>query len=261
MNRQSARRPKKISGLERYSGAAAQRAGAFVSENPALVGGSTAFAVAMFFFASNALWYQPNAHRDAFFQTRPLDAYKAPVLPQIHSKLGGGGKEDVFKIVKDVELQADPVVRDIQSALQDMAMYDGSVDGVAGPKTLAAIRAFQKRAGLEPNGKAGAPLLDAIRTASVPAPKLPVSKLKVVKPKAEAQKTPAVEAKSASSDIARIQAALKLHGHDGIEADGIAGTKTRDAIRAFQAKLKMTVTGEPDAALLNIMIKQGWIKS
>jgi peptidoglycan hydrolase-like protein with peptidoglycan-binding domain len=255
MNRQSARRPKKVSGLERYSGAAAQRAGAFVSENPALVGGTTAFAVAMFFFASNALWYQPNAHRDAFFETRPLDAYKAPVLPQIHSKLGGG-KEDVFKIVKDVTPEADPVVRDIQSALQEMAMYDGSVDGVAGPKTLAAIRAFQKRAGLEPNGKAGAPLLDAIRTASVPAPKL-----KVVKPKAETQKPLPSENAAASPDVAQIQTALKQLGYEGIEADGIAGTKTRDAVRAFQTKLKMTVTGEPDAALLNIMVKQGWIKS
>jgi peptidoglycan hydrolase-like protein with peptidoglycan-binding domain len=253
MNRQSARRPKKVSGLERYSGAAAQRAGAFVSENPALVGGTTAFAVAMFFFASNALWYQPNAHRDAFFETRSLDSYKAPVLPQIHSKLGGG-KEDVFKIVQDEAPQADPVVRDIQSALQEMAIYDGSVDGVAGPKTLAAIRAFQKRAGLEPNGKAGA--LDAIRTASVPAPKL-----KVVKTKAEAQTPHASEAKAASPDVAEIQAALKQLGYEGIEADGIAGTKTRDAVRAFQAKLKMTVTGEPDSALLNIMVKQGWIKS
>ncbi len=256
MNRQSARRPKKVSDLERYSGVAAQRAGAFVSENPALVGGSTAFAVAMFFFASNALWYQPNAHRDAFFETRPLDAYKAPVLPEIHSKLGNGGKEDVFKIIKDVAPQADPVVRDIQSALQDMAMYDGSVDGVAGPKTLAAIRAFQKRAGLEPNGKAGAPLLDAIRTASVPAPKL-----KVVKAKADPQKPPVSEAKAASPDVAQIQAALKRLGYEGVEPDGIAGSKTREAVRAFQLKLKMTVTGEPDAALLGIMIKQGWIKS
>jgi peptidoglycan hydrolase-like protein with peptidoglycan-binding domain len=255
MNRQSARRPKKISGLERYSGAAAQRAAAFVSENPALVGGSTAFAVAMFFFASNALWYQPNAHRSAFFETRSLDAYKAPVLPQVHSRLGGG-KEDVFKIIKDEAPQADPVVRDIQSALQDMAMYDGSVDGVAGPKTLAAIRAFQRRAGLEPNGKAGAPLLDAIRTASVPAPGL-----KVVKAKPGAQQPLASESGAASSDVVKIQAALKRLGYEGIEPDGIAGTKTREAVRAFQTKLKMTVTGEPDAALLNIMVRQGWIKS
>ena len=256
MNRQSARRPKKISGLERYSGVAAQRAGAFVSENPALVGGTTAFAVAMFFFSSNALWYQPNAHRDAFFSTRPLDAYKAPVLPQAHSKLGNSGNEDVFKIVKDDAPQPDPVVRDIQSALRQMAMYDGTVDGIAGPRTLAAIREFQQRAGLEPNGKAGTPLLDAIRTASVPAPKL-----KVVKPKAEAQKPLAEDSKTESSEVARIQAALKQLGYEGVEPDGKAGSKTRDAVKAFQAKLKMTVTGEPDTALLKVMLKQGWIKS
>ena len=76
MTRQSARRPKKASALETYAGMAAQRAGAFMSENPALVGGTTAFAVTMFFVASNALWYQPSAHRDAFFETRSLEAYK-----------------------------------------------------------------------------------------------------------------------------------------------------------------------------------------
>ena len=155
MNRQSARRPKKISGLERYSGVAAQRAGAFVSENPALVGGTTAFAVAMFFFSSNALWYQPNAHRDAFFATRPLDAYKAPVLPQAHSRLGKDGNEDVFKIVKDDAPQPDPVVRDIQSALRQMAMYDGTVDGIAGPRTLAAIREFSSAPALSRTARPG----------------------------------------------------------------------------------------------------------
>lgn len=253
MNRQSARRPKKISGLERYAGAAAQSAGAFVSENPALVGGTTAFAVAMFFFASNALWYQPNAHRDAFFQTRPLDAYRAPVLPQIHSKLGGG-KEDVFKIVKDGEPKADPVVRDIQSALQEMAMYDGTVDGVAGPKTLAAIRAFQKRAGLEPNGKAGAPLLDAIRTASVPAPNL-----KVVRAKKQTQEEVIAEGPDAET-IKAIQAALKAHGHEEIEPDGIAGSKTAAAVKEFQKAKKLKVTGAADEALLKAMRKSGWVK-
>ena len=103
MTRQSARRPKNISNLERYSGVAAQRAGAFVSDNPALVGGTTAFAVTMFFVASNALWYQPNAHREAFFETRSLSAYKAPDLPQKHSKLDSskGGKEDLFRIVQE----------------------------------------------------------------------------------------------------------------------------------------------------------------
>lgn len=256
MNRQSARRPKKVSNLEHYSGVAAQRTGAFVSDNPALVGGTTAFAVAMFFVASNALWYQPNAHHEAFFETRSLETYKAPPLPQKHSKLESAkrGKEDLFRIIQDEAPESDPVVRDIQSALQDMAMYDGSVDGIAGPRTLAAIREFQQKAGMEPNGKVGEPLLDAIRTASIPAPKL-----KRVAPKKTDTISTKVDTVVDGGQIKRIQAALKKHGHDEIDADGIAGSKTRDAIKAYQARKKLKVTGVADAALLKSMTKAGWI--
>jgi peptidoglycan hydrolase-like protein with peptidoglycan-binding domain len=256
MNRRSAGRPKKASLLEQYSGIAAQRAGAFVSENPALVGGSTAFAVTMFFVASNALWYQPNAHRETFFQTRSLDEYKAPELPQSHSKLSGkAGGEATFRIVRESAPAADPVVRDIQSALRQMAMYEGAVDGIAGPRTLQAIRDFQARAGLEPNGKVGAPLLDAIRTASVPAPKL--------KKVAAEQTIEDIEREANAPDaqmIKSIQAALKKHGHDEIEPDGIAGSKTSAAVKEFQKAKKLKVTGIADEAVLKAMRKAGWVK-
>jgi peptidoglycan hydrolase-like protein with peptidoglycan-binding domain len=260
MARQSARQPKKISGLEIYSGIAARRAGAFVSENPALVGGSTAFAVTLFFIASNALWYQPNAHRGAFFETRPLSHYKAPELPQSHSKLTAAkkGKEDVFRIVRDTAPEADPVVRDIQSALIELAIYDGSVDGIAGPRTLAAIRQFQQKAGLEPNGRVGPPLLDAIRTASVPAPRL-----KRLPPKAS-ESAPALDGNAealSAEDIKRIQAALQKHGHEEVDADGIAGSKTSEAIKVFQSARKLKATGVADAELLRAMSKAGWVKS
>jgi peptidoglycan hydrolase-like protein with peptidoglycan-binding domain len=255
MTRRSAGRPKKISGLEHYSGVAAQHAGAFVSENPALVGGSTAFLVTLFFVASNALWYQPSAHRDAFFETRSLDEYKAPQLPEIHSTLSGKtGKQDTFRIVRETAPEADPVVRDIQSALRQMAMYEGEVDGIAGPRTLQAIRDFQARAGLEPNGKVGAPLLDAIRTASVPAPKLK---------KAAAEQTIADIEREASGPAAQmvksIQAALKKHGHDEIEPDGIAGSKTSAAVKEYQKAKKLKVTGVADEAVLKSMQKSGWL--
>lgn len=254
MSRQYARRPKTVSRLELYSGLAAQRTGAYVSENPALVGGCTAFAVAMFFFASNALWYQPSAHRGAFFETRPLDAYHAPDLPRRHARLeaGKGGREDVFKIVRDAAPEADPVVRDVQSALREIAMYEGAVDGIAGPRTLAAIREFQHRAGLEPTGKVGEPLLDAIRTASVPTPK--------AKKTPAAPSAPKVEAALDESSLKRVQIALKMHGHDEVDADGIAGAKTRDAIKAYQTSRKLKPTGIADAALLRTMRKSGWIK-
>ncbi len=255
MSRQSARRPKKASNLELYAGLAAQRAGAFVSENRALVGGTTAFAVTMFFIASNALWYQPNAHRDAFFQTRPLEAYKAPVLPQKNSKLEKtpGGREDLFRVVEDDAPGSDPVVRDIQAALRQIAIYDGTVDGIAGPRTLAAIREFQQRAGMEPTGKVGAPLLDAILTASVP---VPAVKSMAASMSSGDGKTGGLDAKQ----IMQIQAALRKHGHDQVEPDGIAGSKTTDAIKAFQAKYKLKVTAAADESLLRAMIRAGWIK-
>jgi murein L,D-transpeptidase YcbB/YkuD len=255
MSRQSARRPKKASGLELYAGAAAQRAGAFVSENPALVGGTTAFAVTMFFVASNALWYQPNAHRDAFFETRSLESYKAPVMSQKQARLNRvkDGKQDLFRIVQEDALPSDPVVRDIQSALREMAMYEGSVDGIAGPRTLAAIREFQQRAGLEPNGKVGEPLLDAIRTASIPVPK--PKKLAI----ASTDDTDIAE--FGSKQIIQIQAALKKHGHDDVEPDGIIGSKTSEAIKAFQIKHKLKATAKADQDLLRAMVKAGWVKS
>ena len=48
-----------------------------VFRNPALVGGSTAFLVALSFVSANALWYQPHAHSGAFFVTRDF----AGVMP------------------------------------------------------------------------------------------------------------------------------------------------------------------------------------
>ncbi len=41
-----------------------------IARNPTLVGGSTAFLVALSFVSANALWYQPHAHSGAFFATR-----------------------------------------------------------------------------------------------------------------------------------------------------------------------------------------------
>ena len=41
-----------------------------IARNPTLVGGATAFLVALSFVSANALWYQPHAHSGAFFATR-----------------------------------------------------------------------------------------------------------------------------------------------------------------------------------------------
>lgn len=58
-------------------------------------------------------------------------------------------------------------VEDVRSLQSDLAVlgYDLAVDGISGPKTTAAVRAFQKSAGIAVDGIAGPATRDAIRTA------------------------------------------------------------------------------------------------
>lgn len=46
-------------------------------------------------------------------------------------------------------------VRKVQEALKGLGIYTSTVDGVAGPKTLVAIRGFQRINGLKPDGIVG----------------------------------------------------------------------------------------------------------
>ena len=49
-----------------------------------------------------------------------------------------------------------PTIKDIQQALQNAGLYQGSVDGVKGNKTNKAIKAFQAQNSLKVDGKVGA---------------------------------------------------------------------------------------------------------
>lgn len=74
------------------------------------------------------------------------------------------GAEPVAAQPRDVEL-GDPMVRRIQAALQTLGDYRGAVDGAMGPATETAIRAYQVRSGLDPDGRATEPLVTRIEFA------------------------------------------------------------------------------------------------
>ncbi len=222
-----------------------------MAENPTATGGSVAFAVVMFFVSSNALFYQPMAHKDAFFTTRSMANYHAPALPKpISMGRISNGKTDTFAITDDSQADdatADSTLASVQSALAQLQIYSGSIDGITGPKTRAAITAFQKQAGLEPTGEVDPTLIDAIRTASIPAIKVPMPKPKTPKPEA----FPANDTNGLSSkQISLVQAGLKSFGNDNISIDGKVGDDTVGAVREFQSLFKMEVTGRPDKQLL-----------
>lgn len=248
----SAKSRKKVS--ERPSGLFRQGVsalGAMIARNPVIVGGTTAFLVALFYVSANALWYQPHFHSGAFFSTRDV----AYVAPPARSGVSGLPDETIIHIEREgsappvqavptpvaaPETGGDPVVKRVQSVLRDLDLYDGPVDGLSGPNTRKAIEAYRRTLGLPVTGDIDQQLVEhlGVQTASTGV-------------SSEPRPGPGPRPASVTGDqlVRNIQAGLKAFGNDGIELDGVVGTRTKEAIREFQSLFGLEVTGEPDEAL------------
>ena len=114
-----------------------------------------------------------------------------------------------------------------QQRLKDDGYYSGTVDGVLGPNTVAALRAFQRDHRLSVTGKLDSPttrsLLSETRAASAPTPP------------------------STAMDIRAAQRELKERGFYSGPIDGVIGTATQAALRAYQRDRGLTVTGRLDS--------------
>lgn len=225
----------------------------------AAVGGTTAFAIAFAYVAANALWYQPHAHGGAFFATRPPVAMPAPArLEQPEAPVDAAAVETIIRIEREKlkgreggaatppAPKGDPVVEEVQRILSGLNLYSGTVDGLTGPQTRSAIEAYRKMVGLSASAEIDDHLLAQLgarpRSASGAAP-LPQG----------SPGTDMIETSSApprgDAMVMRIQAGLKAFGNDGIEIDGVVGSRTRAAILEFQSLFGLAETGEPDQAV------------
>ncbi len=228
-----------------------------IARNPTLVGGSTAFLVALSFVSANALWYQPHAHSGAFFATRdflrPGAVELSPGLPDETTIL-------IERPEPPRQVVGDPTVKGVQETLKELNFYGGEVDGLFGPNTRVAIEAYQTKMGLTVTGTVDDSLLDQLGTGSVtpvvlpsPAPREDVE---------EARNDNAAKPVSFTRDdrIARVQAGLKEFGNDAIEIDGVMGARTEAAIREFQSLFGLPVTGKADPTVHAKMKEIGLVK-
>ncbi len=225
-----------------------------------LAGGGTALAVIFAFVAANAIWYQPHAHQSPILSTRtaqlPQPARPA-AEPGRQRDVAAREEEDempttVIRLEREVPAPAagDPLVADIRKVTAELGLYDGEVDGLAGPMTRAAIEAYQKMIGLPVTGQIDETLIAKLGIAGetpVPAPPAARSERR----QAERAGTDTVQTASLGDEIGdalvrRVQASLRAFGNDDIEIDGVAGPRTRAAIREFQSLFGLPVTGEPD---------------
>lgn len=130
-------------------------------------------------------------------------------------------------------------VRQAQKQLIALGLLKGKADGVAGPKTQAAVKAFQAQRGLGETGVLDADTLAALRGAT---------------PEAEAEDAPgqtAAPSAKASATPEKVQQRLIDLGYLTGKADGIWGAKSTAAMKQFQRLHGLTATGKADRDSVN----------
>ncbi len=118
----------------------------------------------------------------------------------------------------------------IQEELVSLGYRPGPVDGIMGPATRSAIRAYQRTADLQVTGRASKELLDH---------------MKFAQPKAYAR-APAV-----NPLVLDVQRELAERGYYQASIDGIVGPATRAAIGAYQSDAGLPVDGRVTQGLLD----------
>ena len=252
----SAKRPERHQDPDSPALAAVAAFGGVIARNPTLVGGSTAFLVALSFVSANALWYQPYAHPGAFFSTRAIErsGFEAP-LPETTIRI-----ERPEQTSAPRQIVGDPVTKAVQAVLKELNLYNGTVDGLSGPNTRKAVEAYQKTVGLPITGIIDKTLLEQLDTNTTAA----------ITPTARPKPAPAAtepaparfegEDSSATERIRKIQAGLREFGNKDIKVDGVMGARTRSAISEFQAIFGLKQTGEADEAVYAKMRKEKLIQ-
>lgn len=118
--------------------------GAAALDNPVAAGGSLVMALTASLIVANATFFQATPHPAPLFETRhdPGDTAQEPTR------------------------QPDPamarrrkLVLDVQVELRRLGMYEGSLDGLSGPATERAVRAWERARGLPESGTVDEKLL------------------------------------------------------------------------------------------------------
>ena len=241
------KRPKRVSIIRRAMRALA---GA-ISRRPSIAAGIVAAAVTFGYVAMNAM-YQPESHPSPWFVTRDDRTHQIATARQ--AVPAPESRVTTFKIERDVRPasvpgQTDTLVGQVQQELRARGLYDGSADGVAGPRTREAIQVYQAQAGMEPTGEPSDDLLVHMLITNLDSVAIPQGR---PEPETEAMPRPSslTQPHAGSSMVIDIQTGLGNIAYADIEIDGIADERTREAIADFQRHYRLPVTGEPDPAVL-----------
>jgi peptidoglycan hydrolase-like protein with peptidoglycan-binding domain len=117
-------------------------------------------------------------------------------------------------------------VKTLQQALANAGFSPGAADGQFGPKTAAAVKAFQSAKGLVADGVVG-----------------PKTWARLTATSSSGGATPTLKQGATGASVTNLQKRLAQHGFNPGAADGQFGPKTTAAVKAFQSAKGLVADG------------------
>lgn len=139
-------------------------------------------------------------------------------------------------------------VRQVQQQLKSLGYYSGSVDGVYGTGSMAAVQAFQRKNGLTADGLAGAQTFAKLFSSSATGADSDASSNSSNSSSSSSSSASGsntyvtLRVGSTGEDVRRLQRALAELNYS-VTVDGTYGNATRDAVIAFQQRNSLTADG------------------
>ena len=185
---------------------------------------------------------RPAASSETFAPTvRPVEA--APLPPATLAKTAAAPAPAKPTAAPAGRMPGE-IITDIQRELARRGFFDGTVDGLYGPKTDGAIREFEHAAGLKPGAEPNEALLQAILRAPAKAAKgAAAPAASVVRPPAPVRNE--AERPQPSRRVLALQRVLAEYGYGQIKPTGLVDGETQTAIEKFERERKLPVTGQP----------------
>jgi peptidoglycan hydrolase-like protein with peptidoglycan-binding domain len=136
------------------------------------------------------------------------------------------------------------IIIDIQRELARRGFYDGTVDGLYGPRTDGAIRDFEQAAGLKASHEPSETLLASITRA--PAKVTKTSAIPVAAAAPPGRPPGALpDRPTPSRRVLAVQRALADYGYGQLKPTGIVDAETQAAIEKFERERRLPITGQP----------------
>lgn len=165
------------------------RAVELAARHPVTSGGAVLSLAMIAVIVGNALINQPQRHPSPWFATRPVEAPARPATPAVQPAAAqqpavqqpaaaqpaaapapSAPTPAVLPRPRPVGAVDDPqTIQQLQVALRDRGLYAGPIDGLLGPATAEAVKAFERRLGVTPTGEPSELLVALARQPAVAA--------------------------------------------------------------------------------------------